>query len=146
MNPDYTLNAALFDEVGPPRMSANLRSATISLQNFSFSPCFNPRWGYFFSYVAYLGSFVSCALFQGPQIWKAFKAARAGDSIFDNKLTQMIRKYPQVQNPLTAVKLLLIAFRHQVPLWWNFALFFAPAFVLLGLVLKKDILYMPIYS
>ncbi|KAH8927274.1 OPT oligopeptide transporter [Atractiella rhizophila] len=110
LNADYTLNEELFEQFGPPRMSANL------------------RWAYFFSYVAYIGAFLSCALFEGPAIVRSLRAAWRGDAVYNNILTKMIRKYPQV------------------PIWWNIALFAGSFFALLGLVLKKDILYMPIYS
>jgi len=91
MTENYGLNETLFAEIGPPRMSAQL------------------RWNYFFSYVAYVGAFVSCALFQGPYIYRTFReqwrSRRSGDTEPKDKLTQMIRKYPSI------------------PLWWNLALF-----------------------
>lgn len=89
MTENYGLNETLFAEVGPPMMSAQL------------------RWNYFFSYVAYVGSFVSCALFQGPYIYKTFRDQwknRKNDEPTD-KLTEIIRQYPKV------------------PLWWNLMLF-----------------------
>ncbi|KAH8921400.1 OPT superfamily oligopeptide transporter [Atractiella rhizophila] len=75
-----------------------------------------------------VGSGSSCALFEGPAIVRSLRAAWRGDAVYNNILTKMIRKYPQV------------------PIWWNIALFAGSFFALLGLVLKKDILYMPIYS
>ena len=59
----------------------------------------------FFSYVAYIGSFVSCMLFQGPALWRSYKQQWQGGRVHNDKLTQLARQYPQV------------------PLWWNLALF-----------------------
>ncbi|KAF8902832.1 OPT oligopeptide transporter protein-domain-containing protein [Mucidula mucida] len=106
--PDHTLNETYFNEIGPPMMSAQL------------------RWNYFFSYVAYVGSFVGCALFHGPTIWRTFQAQKKNSNAHNDKLTQMIRKYPAV------------------PLWWNLVLFFFSLVVLVVLT-AKGVLYMPIY-
>ncbi|KAJ6537332.1 OPT oligopeptide transporter [Mycena sp. CBHHK59/15] len=78
MNVDYTLNEALYEQLGAPKMSAQL------------------RWAYFFSYTAYLGAFVSLWLFQGPMLWKTIKAARTGDRLYDDKLCQLMKPYPRV--------------------------------------------------
>jgi len=103
---DNRLNETLFEQVGPPMMSAQL------------------RWNYFFAYVAYMGSFVSCALFQGPMLLKTFKSYRQVKTT--DKLTEIIRRYPPV------------------PLWWNLALFIIPVIILIILT-AKGVLYMPIY-
>ncbi|KAK7453217.1 hypothetical protein VKT23_011898 [Stygiomarasmius scandens] len=108
MTADYQLNLTLFDEIGPPMMSAQL------------------RWAYFFAYVAYIGSFVSCALFQGPMIYKTYVEQRKDKQTYNDKLTQLIRQYPPV------------------PLWWNVALFIIPLAILTVLT-AKGVLYMPIY-
>lgn len=102
------LNEVLFDEIGPPMMSAQL------------------RWQYFFSYVAYIGSFVSCMLFQGPQLWSVFRQQWKSGRVYNDKLTQLARVYPQV------------------PLWWNLVLFGVSAAVLIVLT-ATGVLYMPIY-
>ncbi|THU87096.1 OPT superfamily oligopeptide transporter [Dendrothele bispora CBS 962.96] len=108
MTADYQLNLTLFEEIGPPMMSAQL------------------RWAYFFAYVAYIGSFVSCALFQGPMIYKTYVEQRKQERAYNDKLTQLIRKYPSV------------------PLWWNVALFIIPL-IILTVLTAKGVLYMPIY-
>ncbi|KAJ3821044.1 OPT oligopeptide transporter protein-domain-containing protein [Lentinula raphanica] len=105
---DYGLNETLFDEIGPPMMSAQL------------------RWNYFAAYVAYLGSFVSCALFQGTELWRTFKTYRQAKPTSNDKLTEIIRRYPAV------------------PTWWNIALFVIP-FIILIILTAKGVLYMPIY-
>ncbi|KAJ3992066.1 OPT oligopeptide transporter protein-domain-containing protein, partial [Lentinula boryana] len=105
---NYGLNETLFEEVGPPMMSAQL------------------RWNYFAAYVAYLGSFVSCALFQGPNLWRTLKAYRQAKPTSNDKLTDIIRRYPGV------------------PIWWNLVLFIIPIIILIILT-AKNILYMPIY-
>ncbi|KAF8148789.1 OPT oligopeptide transporter protein-domain-containing protein [Mycena galopus ATCC 62051] len=109
MNPDYTLNQELFDIVGPPKMSAQL------------------RWGYFFSYTAYLGAFVSLCLFQGPMLWKTLKAYRAKERAYNDKLCQLMEPYPKV------------------PIWWNIALFVIPSAVIITLGATGK-LYLPIYT
>ncbi|EIM85355.1 OPT oligopeptide transporter [Stereum hirsutum FP-91666 SS1] len=96
MNSDFSLNSELFAEVGPPMMSAQL------------------RWGYFFSYVAWLGAFVSCILFQGPEIYRTVKLRWQRKAAFDDKLSQIIRQYPTV------------------PIWWNLALFLVPFIILIA--------------
>ncbi|KIK57919.1 hypothetical protein GYMLUDRAFT_246574 [Collybiopsis luxurians FD-317 M1] len=124
---DNRLNETLFAEVGPPMMSAQL------------------RWGYFAAYVAYIGSFVSCGLFQGPLLWKTFKSYRQAKPSSDDKLTEIIRRYPPV------------------PLWWNLLLFmygvicliarwilakknsFSVPVIILIVLTAKGVLYMPIY-
>ncbi|KAJ3973155.1 OPT oligopeptide transporter protein-domain-containing protein [Lentinula raphanica] len=105
---DYGLNETLFEEIGPPMMSAQL------------------RWNYFAAYVAYLGSFVSCALFQGTELWRTFKTYRQAKPTSNDKLTEIIRRYPAV------------------PIWWNIALFVIP-FIILIILTAKGVLYMPIY-
>ncbi|KAF5365874.1 hypothetical protein D9757_011049 [Collybiopsis confluens] len=105
---DNGLNETLFAEIGPPMMSAQL------------------RWNYFAAYVAYIGSFVGCALFQGPTLLKSFKAYRQAKPTSNDKLTEIIHQYPPV------------------PLWWNLALFVLPLIVLVVLT-AKGVLYMPIY-
>ncbi|KAI4526938.1 OPT superfamily oligopeptide transporter [Schizophyllum commune Loenen D] len=105
---DSDLNEVLFDEIGPPMMSAQL------------------RWEYFFSYVAYIGSFVSCMLFQGPALWRSYKQQWQGGRVHNDKLTQLARQYPQV------------------PLWWNLALF-GVSFAVLIVLTATGVLYMPIY-
>ncbi|KAJ3886081.1 OPT oligopeptide transporter protein-domain-containing protein [Lentinula edodes] len=104
----YGLNETLFEEIGPPLMSAQL------------------RWNYFAAYVAYLGSFVSCALFQGPNLWRTFKTYRQAKPTSNDRLTEIIRRYPAV------------------PIWWNFVLFIVPVIILIILT-AKGVLYMPIY-
>ncbi|KAJ6582260.1 OPT oligopeptide transporter protein-domain-containing protein [Mycena capillaripes] len=71
MNVDYTLNEALYDEIGAPKMSAQL------------------RWGYFFSYVGYLGAFVSLCIFQGPMLWRTLKSIQTKERIYNDKLCQL---------------------------------------------------------
>ncbi|CAK5275079.1 unnamed protein product [Mycena citricolor] len=109
MNPDYTLNEALFAEIGAPKMSAQL------------------RWGYFFSYVAYLGSFMSLVLFQGPLLTKTYRSLRAGKRQSDDKLCQLMEAYPTV------------------PIWWNLVLFFVPAAIIIALAATGE-LYLPLYT
>ncbi|KAJ3757160.1 OPT oligopeptide transporter protein-domain-containing protein [Lentinula raphanica] len=79
---------------------------------------------YFAAYVAYLGSFVSCALFQGTELWRTFKTYRQAKPTSNDKLTEIIRRYPAV------------------PIWWNIALFVIPFIILIILTAK---VYMPIY-
>ncbi|KAJ3876448.1 OPT oligopeptide transporter protein-domain-containing protein [Lentinula edodes] len=62
------------------------------------------------------GSFVSCALFQGPNLWRTFKTYRQAKPTSNDRLTEIIRRYPAV------------------PIWWNFR----P-------VLTSYTVYMPIY-
>ncbi|KAF8160534.1 OPT oligopeptide transporter [Mycena galopus ATCC 62051] len=109
MNPDYTLNQELFDIVGPPKMSAQL------------------RWGYFFSYTAYLSAFVSLCLFQGPMLWKTLKSYRAKEHAYNDKLCQLMEPYPKV------------------PIWWNIALFVIPSVVIIALGATGK-LYLPVYT
>ncbi|KAF7295430.1 OPT oligopeptide transporter [Mycena indigotica] len=78
MNEDYTLNEALYELVGAPKMSAQL------------------RWAYFFSYTAYLGAFVSLCLFQGPLLWRTYKSVRTGQRIYHDKLNQLMEPYATV--------------------------------------------------
>ncbi|KAJ3821045.1 OPT oligopeptide transporter protein-domain-containing protein [Lentinula raphanica] len=102
----YGLNETLFEEIGPPMI---------------------PYAGSdFAAYVAYLGSFVSCALFQGPDLWRTFKAYRQAKPTSTDKLTEIIRRYPAV------------------PIWWNLVLFIIPVIILIVLT-AKGVLYMPIY-
>ncbi|KAL7416397.1 OPT oligopeptide transporter [Mrakia frigida] len=109
LNADYTLNDELFAEVGVPRISAQL------------------MWGYFFSYTAYVGAFVSLALFQGPGIYRSFRAQLRGERVHKDKLSNLIAAYPQV------------------PIWWNVVLFVVPVAILVALT-ATGILYMPIYA
>ncbi|KAJ7075604.1 OPT oligopeptide transporter [Mycena belliarum] len=109
MNADYTLNQELYDLVGPPMMSAQL------------------RWGYFFSYTAYLGAIVSLLLFQGPMLWETIKAARTGTRMHNDKLCQLMEPYPKV------------------PLWWNVALFIVPSGIIITLA-ATGVLYLPLYT
>ncbi|KAJ7074185.1 OPT oligopeptide transporter protein-domain-containing protein [Mycena amicta] len=71
MNADYTINEELFQEIGAPKMSAQL------------------RWAYFFSYTAYLGAFAHC-------LWRTFKGIRNGQRIYNDKLNQLMEPYPTV--------------------------------------------------
>ncbi|KAJ7463681.1 OPT oligopeptide transporter protein-domain-containing protein [Mycena latifolia] len=109
MNADYTLNQTLYDIIGPPKMSAQL------------------RWGYFFSYTAYLGAIVSLLLFQGPMLWKTIKAARTGQRLYNDKLCQLMEPYPKV------------------PLWWNGLLFIIPTAIIIALG-ATGVLYLPLYT
>ncbi|KAJ6459662.1 OPT oligopeptide transporter [Mycena sanguinolenta] len=109
MNADYTLNQALFDEFGAPKMSAQL------------------RWGYFFSYTAYLGAFVSLCLFQGPMLWRTLHSVRTGERAYHDKLCQLMEPYPKV------------------PIWWNITLFVVPSAVLIALGATGK-LYLPLYT
>ncbi|KAJ3973154.1 OPT oligopeptide transporter protein-domain-containing protein [Lentinula raphanica] len=102
----YGLNETLFEEIGPPM---------IPYAGLDFA-----------AYVAYLGSFVSCALFQGPDLWRTFKAYRQAKPTSTDKLTEIIRRYPAV------------------PIWWNLVLFIIPVIILIVLT-AKGVLYMPIY-
>ncbi|KAF7311463.1 OPT oligopeptide transporter [Mycena kentingensis (nom. inval.)] len=109
MNADFTLNEELFAEVGAPKMSAQL------------------RWAYFFSYTAYLGAFVSLVLFQGPLLWKVWKANRSGSRLYNDKLNQLMQAYPPV------------------PIWWNISLFVFPVAVIIALAATGK-LYLPLYT
>ncbi|KAJ7790846.1 OPT oligopeptide transporter [Mycena olivaceomarginata] len=109
MNPDYTLNQELYDTIGAPKMSAQL------------------RWGYFFSYTAYLGAFISLVLFQGPLLWRNYRSLRTKERLYNDKLTQLMEPYPKV------------------PIWWNIALFVIPAAVLIALGATGK-LYLPLYT
>ncbi|KAJ7683096.1 OPT oligopeptide transporter protein-domain-containing protein [Mycena rosella] len=109
MNADYTLNEELYALLGPPKMSAQL------------------RWGYFFSYTAYLGAIVSLLLFQGPMIWRTIKAARTKERIHSDKLSQLMEAYPTV------------------PIWWNLALFIFPTGIIIALA-ATGVLYLPVYT
>ncbi|KAJ7582911.1 OPT oligopeptide transporter protein-domain-containing protein [Mycena floridula] len=108
MTSNYLLNQTLFDLYGPPMMSVQL------------------RWNYFFSYVAWLGTFVGCALFHGPEIWATLKSQYTRTNMHEDKLSQMIRKYPAV------------------PWWWNALLFFIP-FIVLTALTATGVLLMPVY-
>jgi len=66
---DYQLNEALFNELGVPRLSAQV------------------MWNYFFSYVAYIGAFVSLALFQGPLLWKTAKSQYRGEKLHRDRVS-----------------------------------------------------------
>ncbi|KAJ7718252.1 OPT oligopeptide transporter protein-domain-containing protein, partial [Mycena metata] len=109
MNADYTLNEALFATIGAPKMGAQL------------------RWNYFFSYVAYLGAFVSLCLFQGPMLWKTLKSVRSGQRAHNDRLSQLMEPYPKV------------------PVWWNLALFIVPTAIIIALA-ATGILYLPLYT
>ncbi|KAF7347040.1 OPT oligopeptide transporter [Mycena venus] len=109
MNEDYTINEALYEEIGAPKMSAQL------------------RWGYFFSYTAYLGAFVSLCLFQGPLLWRTLKSVRTKERIYNDKLCQLMEPYPKV------------------PVWWNIALFVIPAVIIIALAATGK-LYLPLYT
>ncbi|KAJ6600951.1 OPT oligopeptide transporter [Mycena vulgaris] len=109
MNADYTINEELYQLIGPPKMSAQL------------------RWGYFFSYTAYLGAFVSLILFQGPMLWNTIKATRSGEKLHNDKLCQLMEPYPKV------------------PLWWNAVLFLVPSAVIIALA-ATGVLYLPLYT
>ncbi|KAJ7511605.1 OPT oligopeptide transporter [Mycena galericulata] len=109
MNADYTLNNTLFEQIGPPKMSAQL------------------RWGYFFSYSAYLGAFVSLCLFQGPMLLGTLKSMRMGTRQYNDKLCQLMEPYPKV------------------PVWWNLALFLIPSAIIIALGATGK-LYLPIYT
>ncbi|KAJ7157486.1 OPT oligopeptide transporter [Mycena filopes] len=109
MNADYTLNEELYATIGAPKMSAQL------------------RWGYFFSYVAYLGAFMSLCLFQGPMLWQTLKSVRTGQRVHNDKLTQLMEPYPKV------------------PVSWNVALFIVPTAVIIALAATGK-LYLPLYT
>ncbi|KAL7416666.1 OPT oligopeptide transporter protein-domain-containing protein [Mrakia frigida] len=85
------------------------------------------RWNYFFSYVAYIGAFVSLALFQGPMLWKSAKAQFRGERLHKDRLCNLMLAYPTV------------------PWQWNVALFVIPVIILICLT-ATGILYMPIYA
>ncbi|KAF7328409.1 OPT oligopeptide transporter [Mycena venus] len=109
MNEDYTINEALYKEIGAPKVSAQL------------------RWGYFFSYTAYLGAFVSLSLFQGPMLWRTLKSVRTKERVYNDKLCQLMEPYPKV------------------PVWWNIALFVIPAAIIIALGATGK-LYLPLYT
>ncbi|KAK7026330.1 OPT oligopeptide transporter, partial [Favolaschia claudopus] len=109
MNADFTIDEALFEEIGAPKMSAQL------------------RWGYFFSYTAYLGAFVSLCLFQGPMLWRTLKSVRNKERIYHDRLCQLMEPYPKV------------------PVWWNITLFVVPAVIITALGATGK-LYLPLYT
>jgi len=85
------------------------------------------RWGYFFSYTAYLGAFVSLLLFQGPMLWSTIKSMRSGERLYKDKLCQLMEPYPKV------------------PIWWNISLFVIPSAIIIALGATGK-LYLPIYT
>ncbi|KAL7410271.1 OPT oligopeptide transporter protein-domain-containing protein [Mrakia frigida] len=88
---------------------------------------FERRTNYFFSYVAYLGTFVSLALFQGPLLWKTAKAQYRGEKLHRDRLNVIMDAYPTV------------------PWTWNVVLFIVPVGVLTGLTVGGT-LCMPVYA
>ncbi|KAL4881631.1 OPT oligopeptide transporter protein-domain-containing protein [Aspergillus karnatakaensis] len=84
-------------------------------------------WQTFMWFASYLSSYVWCALFLGPKIWKIWKARKQTGRYHQDRLSKIIQKYPGIT-------------------WWEWVLLtIIPIGILLGVVVSRAI-YMPIWT
>ncbi|KAL4903959.1 hypothetical protein BDW74DRAFT_185969 [Aspergillus multicolor] len=84
-------------------------------------------WQIFMWVASYLSSYVWCALFLGPKMYKIWKARKQSGAYHQDRLSRIIQKYPGITK------------------WEWAALALVPVVTLLGVVVSKKI-YMPIWT
>ncbi|KAL4784655.1 OPT oligopeptide transporter protein-domain-containing protein [Aspergillus varians] len=84
-------------------------------------------WQMFMWVASYMSSYVWCALFLGPKVYKIWKARKQGGAYHNDRLSQIIQQYPGMTKREWA------------------ALTLVPFFTLLGVVVSKTV-YMPIWT
>ncbi|KIY68861.1 OPT oligopeptide transporter [Cylindrobasidium torrendii FP15055 ss-10] len=84
-------------------------------------------WAIFFWYASYISAFVWMGLFAGPKVWAVIKSHYTKKNVHNDKLSNIMKAYPEV------------------PLWQWAAIFLASAVTLLVIVLKGNI-YMPLFT
>ncbi|KAJ6485410.1 OPT oligopeptide transporter protein-domain-containing protein [Mycena vitilis] len=84
-------------------------------------------WDIFFAYAAFISSFVWMGLFAGPQIVAVFKSLFTGKRVHTDRLSNMMKVYPEV----SAIEWIVV---------------FCVAFIVLLVIVLTGHLYMPLYT
>ncbi|KAJ7599641.1 OPT oligopeptide transporter [Mycena floridula] len=85
------------------------------------------RWDFFFWYAAYVSAFVWMFLFSGPEIYRILKARFTNATVSDDRLSGIMRFYPEVSP-------------------WEWLVLFFGSFITIVVLVLKGHLYMPLFT